>query len=206
MRFLLILCILSVSCVNSQKKYAEQIPVGGACEGCDAIYEHEHEVLNAIDTLAGFKDAVLKVKLSGIIYQKDGKTPAKDVVLYAYQTNEKGIYPKNDDSKGWERRHGYIRGWVKTDDTGKYTFYTLRPASYPNTSIEQHIHMIIKEPDKSAYFIDDVTFADDPNLSARTKNRQHPKGGKGIVTLKKENGYLIAKRNIILGKNITDYP
>ena len=206
MRILLIVCLLSMGCVNSQKKDAQNVHVGGPCEGCEAIYEYGNKLLHAVDTIPGFKSATQKMKVTGIIYQIDGKTPAKDVILYAYHTDEKGIYPKKSDSQGWERRHGYLRGWIKTDETGRYTFYTLRPASYPNTTIEQHIHMTVKEPDMNEYYIDDITFADDPNLSNRTKNRQNPRGGKGIVTLKKDGDYLIANRTIILGKNIPDYP
>lgn len=206
MRILLIVCILSVSCVNSQKKSTQSMDVGGACEGCEAIYEYGDRSLNSIDTLPGFETASRQLKVTGTIYKKDGKTPAKEVILYAYHTDEKGVYPKNNNSQGWELRHGYIRGWIKTDKTGRYTFYTLRPASYPNTRIEQHIHLTIKEPDKNEYYIDDITFADDPNLSSRTKNRQNPRGGKGIVTIKKYDTYLIAKRDIILGKNIPNYP
>ena len=206
MRFLLIVCLLSVSCINSQKKNIEVVKVGGNCEGCEAIFEYGNKYLNAIDTLPGFDTTSQQLKVTGTIYKKDGKTPAKDVILYAYHTDENGIYPKKTDSKGWERRHGFIRGWIKTDKTGSYTFYTLRPASYPNTTIEQHIHLTVKEPDKNEYYIDDITFSDDPNLSSRTKNRTRPKGGKGLVTLKKDNGMLIAKRDIILGLHIKDYP
>jgi len=206
MRFLLIACMLSIGCVNSQKKDTQKIHVGGPCEGCEAIYEYGNKNLSTIDTLPGFKRSSQKIKVTGIIYKKDGKTPAQDVILYAYHTDEKGIYPKKDDSKGWERRHGYLRGWIKTDKTGRYTFYTLRPASYPNTTIQQHIHLTIKEPEINEYYIDDITFADDPHLSSRTKNRQNPRGGNGIVTLKREGGYLTANRNIILGMNIPNYP
>ena len=45
---------------------------------------------------------------------------------------------------------------------GFYKFYTLIPASYPNTTIVKHIHPTIKEPGKTAYWIDDFVFADDP--------------------------------------------
>ena len=47
-----------------------------------------------------FTAAKEQLKITGIIYKKDGKTPAKDVILYAYQTNEKGIYPKRNASQG----------------------------------------------------------------------------------------------------------
>ena len=137
---------------------------------------------------------------------KDGKTPASNVIVYAYHTDEKGIYPSTDQSKGWERRHGYLRGWIKTDADGKYTFYTLRPASYPNTTIPQHIHVTVKEPDKNEYYIDDFHFEDDPNLPERIKKRENPRGGSGVVTLKKNGEISETKRNIILGLNIPNYP
>lgn len=206
MRYLLILCLLSISCANSQKNQTKALKVGGPCEGCEAIYEYGDRQLLTIDTLPGFDKVIQKIKIAGTIYKKDGKTPAKDVILYAYQTDANGIYPKKTDSKGWERRHGYIRGWIKTDKTGTYTFYTLRPGSYPNTTIPQHIHFTVKEPDKNEYYIDDIYFDDDPNLTQRIRNRTNFRAGSGIVKLRKENGLLAARRDIILGLNIPDYP
>ena len=47
------------------------------------------------------------------------------------------------------RRHGYIRGWMKTNEKGQYRFYTLKPASYPNSTAVKHIHPTIKEPGKN---------------------------------------------------------
>lgn len=206
MRYFLIIYLFSISCVNSQKDTAKQEKVGGPCQGCEAIYEYGERKLSAIDTLPGFNKAPQKLLVTGTVFQKDGRTPAPNVIIYAYHTDAEGIYPKKSDSKGFEQRHGYIRGWVKTDKKGNYTFYTFRPASYPNTTIEQHIHLTIKEPSKNEYYIDDITFADDPNLSKRTKNRKKPRGGKGVVALQRTDKYLLAKRDIILGMNIPNYP
>jgi len=199
-----IILLLLSSCVKSQEKNTKKL-VGGSCEGCEAIYEYGNKALNAVDTLPGFTAAKEQLKITGTIYKKDGKTPAKDVILYAYQTNEKGIYPKRNASKGWEKRHGYIRGWIKTDASGKYTLYTFRPASYPSTTIPQHIHITIKEPEKNEYYIDDFYFDDDPNLTNRIRNRSNFRGGSGIIKPKNVNSMLIANRNIILGKNIPNY-
>ena len=199
-----IVLLLVSSCVKSQNKNTDK-RVGGPCEGCEAIYEYGSKTLNAVDTLPGYLTAKEPLKITGTIFEKDGYTPAKDVILYAYQTNEKGVYPKKDSSQGWEKRHGYIRGWIKTDASGKYTLYTFRPASYPNTTIPQHIHITIKESTKNEYFIDDFYFDDDPNLSDKTRNRSNFRGGSGIVKLKNVDSMLEAKRNIILGKNIPNY-
>ena len=144
-RVFLLIFLFCVSCIKSQEKKSIPKLVGGPCEGCEAIYEYGTEILNSVDTIPGFSSAKEQLKITGYIYKSDGKTPAKDIILYAYQTNEKGMYPKKSTSKGWEKRHGYMRGWIKTDSEGRYTIYTFRPASYPNTTIEQHIHLTVKE-------------------------------------------------------------
>lgn len=204
--YLLIALILFSSCIKSQNNKETLNHIGGPCEGCEAIYEYGDNRLKNVDTLADFNNSNHKIKVTGTVYQKDGKTPAEDVIIYIYHTNEKGIYPSTSESKGWERRHGYLRGWIKTNKDGKYAFYTLRPASYPNTTMPQHIHVTVKEPDKNEYYLDDFYFEDDPNLPKRIITREHPRGGSGIIAL--QNNGLIgeATRDIILGLNIPGYP
>ncbi len=201
----LIMVIFIVSCAKSQEKKSIKQKIGGPCDGCEAIYEYGTKTLNAVDTLPSFLSAQEKVKITGVVYQIDGKTPAKNILLYAYQTNEQGTYPKRNISTGWEKRHGYIRGWIKTDTQGRYTLYTFRPASYPDTRIAQHIHMTVKEPDRNAYYIDNFYFDDDPNLTDKIRNRSNFRCGSGILRLLEVNGMFRAKRDIILGKNIPNY-
>ena len=119
---------------NESGSFAEsKTKVGGNCEGCEAIYESPvpFEKLYWTDTLPDFNDPGPKLEISGIIYKRDGKTPAAGVIIYIYHTDQKGMYPVKGDEKGWDKRHGYIRGWAKTNNNGQYRFYTLVPASYP---------------------------------------------------------------------------
>ncbi len=192
--------LLLISCAEGQNKL-----VGGPCEGCEAIYEYGAKLLKPVDTLPDFKNAVQKIKISGAVYQLDGITPAKDVILYVYHTNDKGRYPSKPDSKGWEKRHGYLRTWLKTDKNGSYAFYTSRPASYPNSNIPQHIHITVKEPNKNEYYIDDFYFTDDPYLTSNIRNRTQPRGGYGVISLDKNRNLMEATRDIVLGLNIPDY-
>jgi protocatechuate 3,4-dioxygenase, beta subunit len=181
--------------------------VGGACEGCEAIHECpvSFEKLPSVATLPDFNEPGPKIEVSGIVYHRDGKTPAKDVVLYVYHTNQTGHYPTRGNETGWAKRHGYIRGWVKTNENGFYQFFTLRPAAYPNRRDPQHIHITVKEPDKNEYWIDDFLFADDPLLPKSTERK--PRGGSGIVELlPPKDGVAHATRHIILGLNVPDYP
>ncbi len=200
MRRILIIIIsgLAITCSTAQER-----KVGGPCEGCEALLEYGAKQLSSTDTLPGFESAKEKIKLTGTVYQADGKTPVKNVIIYVYQTNQKGIYPKKGDETGWAKRHGYIRGWVKTGDDGKYTFYTFRPASYPNSTVAQHIHMTVKEPGTIPYYIDEIQFADDPHYAKRNANNY--RAGAGLVTLTKDESLSLAKRDIILGQNIPNY-
>src|SRR5690606_16436425 len=179
--------------------------VGGGCEGCEAIHEFGEKNLTSTDTLPDFEDSVPQLKLSGTVYHRDGKTPARDVILYIYHTDRTGIYPKKGNETGWARRHGYIRGWIKTDQSGRYTFYTFRPAAYPDRTEPEHIHLTVKEPDKNEYYLDDFLFEDDPILTQEKRMLLGNRGGSGIGLPKLENGIKTFHRDITLGLNIPNY-
>ena len=195
--------------VQTQKSQANAAQhVGGRCEGCEAIYECPvpFEKLDETDTLPDFNDPGPKIEISGVIYQADGKTPAAGVVLYVYHTNQEGIYAKKGNETGWAKRHGYIRGWIKTNAKGQYRFYTLVPASYPNSTNPKHIHPVIKEPGKNEYWIDEFLFDDDPLLPEKERTKINAAGGNGVLKTHMKDGMLRATRNIILGLNVADYP
>lgn len=203
--FVFLLVVFACNETNSQQR--QNKVVGGRCEGCEAIHESPvaFDQLPDVDTLPDFHDHGERIELSGMVYQKDGKTPAKDVVIYIYHTDQTGVYPMNGDEEGWAKRHGYIRGWAKTNEKGEYRFYTLRPASYPNSTNPQHIHVTIKEPGLNEYWIDDIHFSDDPLVTASIREPEGKRGGHGLVTLQKHDGISKAKRDIVLGKNIPGY-
>ena len=133
------------------------------------------------------------------------KTPADNVILYIYHTNRDSIYEPSSNPIGWEKRHGQYRGWLKTDSEGKYTFYTFRPSPYPQVQESEHIHIYIKEPAKTPYYIDNYLFLDDPTLQEEDINSQKKRGGSGLINLTEQNGILIGQRDIILGLNIPNY-
>ncbi|HEY3429370.1 MAG TPA: intradiol ring-cleavage dioxygenase [Cyclobacteriaceae bacterium] len=202
---LLILVLHHVSgCTQSSNKNSDRV-VGSGCEDCDMMFDGMPESLSWQTTIAGPDEPGEVLIIRGTIFKLDGKTPAPDVILYVYHTDNKGLYspaPRQTQAK----RHGHLRGWVKTDAKGVYEFKTIRPASYPNSRNPQHIHPIIKEPGATLYWIDEFLFDDDPLLSENEKSHQEKRGGNGIITLKKnEKGEWVGKRDIILGKNIPNY-
>jgi len=143
-----------------------------------------------------------KLIISGTVYFPDGKTPAKDVIVYVYQTNNEGIYPKNGDEKGHGRYHGYLRGWMKTNINGQYEFETIRPAPYQTHDGEPaHIHYTIKHVNYPEYWLTGLWFADDPRVKSYLNRIERDGGFSNISTLTKDdNNILRGTRNIILQK------
>lgn len=198
-------CILYFSSCSFAQEENNSRLVGGPCEGCEAIFEYGNQKLSSIDTLPGFQAEGIRIKVSGTVYQKDGKTPAEGVVLYVYHTNQDGLYVPGEGAMGWDKRHGNLRGWMKTDQNGQYSFYTLKPASYPTGSEPVHIHYTILEPDGKYYWLESCFFQGDPFLT-RNKQEKNPRGGSsGILNLDKKGDLWTGTRDIILGMNIPDY-
>jgi protocatechuate 3,4-dioxygenase, beta subunit len=208
-RIIILLVILfpqASACAQSERDKGNDKPVGGRCEGCEAVYEYGNQKLSWETTLPDINNPGPRLEISGTVYKSDGKTPAPNVILYVYHTDQQGIYPTKGNETGWARRHGYIRGWIKTNAAGKYKFTTLRPGAYPGRDNPEHIHATIKEQGLTPYYIDDFLFEDDPILTSEHKGHQRNRGGAGILKLTTRNdGTLIGKRDIILGKNIPDY-
>lgn len=210
-----IFVLLFISCSNQPANKikdnkliaGDSIIVGGSCEGCEAIYENPvvFEKLNWTDTLPDYFEAGPKLMVSGIIYKADGKTPAPDVVLYVYHTDQTGHYTKKGNETGWGKRHGYIRGWMKTNKNGEYRFYTLKPAPYPNGNIPAHIHATIKEPGVNEYWIDEFVFDNDVLLTSAERKKCENRGGSGIMMLENADRMQVAGRNIVLGLHIPNY-
>ncbi|MBT31619.1 MAG: intradiol ring-cleavage dioxygenase [Thalassobius sp.] len=187
--------------------FSQSRQVGGPCEDCEALLDYKllNRSPNAVDTLPGFYKNEPKIKITGTVYHRDGKTPASNVFLYIYHVDRNGLYQASDQPVGWEKRHGQYRTWLKTGSDGKFTFYTFRPAAYPRRQEPEHIHIYLKEPDTIPYYIDNYIFDSDPLLTEDEKQMQKNRGGSGIIKLKLENGIWTANRDIILGLNIPNY-
>ncbi|RYC71978.1 dioxygenase family protein [Spirosoma sordidisoli] len=201
--------LLVVLLLVALKAHAQDKQVGGPCEGCEAI--HESPVpFDKLDMLAKLPDATWTGKkplgINGIVYKADGKTPAPNVILYVYHTDETGHYVAKKGATGWERRHGSLRGWMRTNEKGEYKFVTLRPAPYPGYSDPAHIHVTIKEPGLTEYYIDEFVFDDDPLLTPAKRQKLDNRGGSGILKLIDAGNMYKAERHIYLGRNIPNYP
>ncbi len=134
-----------------------------------------------------------RIVIRGTVYGKDGKTPYANALIYAYHTDIHGIY-----GRGNEHKHGRFRGWMLTDANGQYSFETILPASYPNSTIAKHIHMTVTTVERKEDWIDSILFEGDRFITAR--ERVITKGGfNPILSLAKDrNGVLSGVRDIML--------
>lgn len=199
--------VWSTGCIAQSSNHKKR--VGGDCENCELMYLGMPKEIMSDDTSSGWHETGQKLVISGRIFKPDGKTAAKNVILYYYHTDNKGYYTKKEDKPENQTPHGYLRGWVKTDKNGRYTIHTIRPAPYPNGNTPSHIHIIIKEPElKHEYWIDDFVF-DDDKLHIEERKRypeRNPRGGSGILHVVTKDRLQTAEHNIILGLNVPDYP
>ena len=205
--------ILFIACagrnnVESQVSVSPTIRhISGACEDCELMFAGMPTKLSPADTSDGWYEPGQKLIVSGKIYSPDKRSPAADIILYYYHTDQKGIYAPDKKNDGIAQRHGRLRGWVRTGADGSYSIFTSRPAQYPNNNIEAHIHLLIKEPDiDKPYWIDEWVFDDDPLLTPDLRRRFEKRGGSGILNIAYDGAIQVATHDIFLGLNIPGYP
>ena len=175
--------------------YTLTVPViYGPCQGCELAFIGMPNSLSEKANIVTDNERGEPMELRGIVTDRSGN-PAAGIVIYAYQTDNDGHYPKG------ETVHGKLRAWARTNELGQYSFKTVRPQAYPNRDIPQHIHLHVIEPGKGTYYIDSVEFTDDPLLTDEIENKRPCRGGCGVVTpvLQKDNSWLVI-RNIELAK------
>jgi len=191
-----ILLILLISCCA--KASQREVVVGGPCEGCEHAFEGQPATLASSARIAPANEPGEALSIDGVV-RDAAKQPVAGVIVYAYQTNAKGLYPAGT------TRHGALRGFAITDATGAYHFDTIRPASYPDSDLPQHVHLHVLERGRCTYYVDDLMFTDDPLLTPAQRATQTQRGGTGIATPVKDEATWRVRRDITLGAGIRDY-
>ena len=195
---LLSACNTDALALNGSNKLLAQIrknAQGRTAEGMGAI-----DVPDNVSWKTSFpvaSDDGEQMVISGTVYQSDGKTVAPNVLVYFYHTDKFGIYGRDGQPK-----HGRYRGWMLTDDNGRYEFSSIRPASYPNSTISQHVHMTLTGTDFREDWVDSILFEGDPFLTYRERASTGKRGAfNPIVTLVKgKDGIMRAVRDIQLAR------
>ncbi len=179
--------------------------IGGSV--CAGPYEAMPGKISSHARIAPLSELGDPLTLTGRVLDASGR-PRAGIIVYAYQTDRRGIYPAVFPPRSNASNfHGRLRGWARSDAQGRYTFDTIRPGSYGGNP--EHIHLHVVEPGCASYIIDDLMFADDPNLLRFTPEQRAemtPRhGGSGVGTLKRKGSGWEVTRDVHLGEKIQDY-
>jgi protocatechuate 3,4-dioxygenase beta subunit len=139
--------------------------------------ENPCEIAKSSATLVKEGEPGTPLRVRGTVYLSDGVTPAAGVILYVYQTDVTGLYaPK----RGQDPR---LRGWMRTDEKGRYEFLTIRPGPYPSRTEPAHIHTQIWGPQQGVPIHSNVVllFADDPLIRPKEREESAALGRFGFI-------------------------
>jgi protocatechuate 3,4-dioxygenase, beta subunit len=210
---LIFLLLIPFTSCNSQTKKEESPKrnnskiVGGGCDGCELMFVGMPNNIQSVDTSSAWNEKGQRLLVTGKVLKLDGLTPAPDVIVYYWQTDNNGYYSPSKGLDNKAEKHGHVRGWVKSDTEGNYSIYTIRPVPYPNRDIPAHIHLSIKEPTiDDEYYTDGLVFADDIKLTSDKRKKFKNRGGSGVLRVLMDEEMQVAEHNIILGLNIPNYP
>ncbi len=93
--------------------------------------------------------------------RNDAGEPISDALVYVYHTDSHGIYSMEGNA------NPRLFAFMRTDAKGRYEYRTIRPARYPNSNVEQHVHYQV-----SAAGYEDTNarlgFSDDPRWQKRS--------------------------------------
>lgn len=133
--------------------------------------------LTAAARIAGPEEPGTPLRIDGQVFLGDGRTPAADAIVFAYHTEQGGLYDRPDRGPhSWR-----LRGWARADRDGRFQFSTIRPGSYPGTRNPAHVHFSIVLPDGTRHHAGELMFADDPFVTDRQRAHSTANGDFGEV-------------------------
>jgi protocatechuate 3,4-dioxygenase beta subunit len=92
-----------------------------------------------------------------------GNKPLVNTLVYVYHTDHLGSYGAEGN------QHPVLFGYLKTNEKGEFDFETIRPASYPNSNIQQHIHLEAYDANGRSLTVTELLFDDDPMLKGENR-------------------------------------
>lgn len=188
-------CKSDSSAQVASTKVLDRIKLNANQDPADSYWGARHAPADVTSKtrLSNDSDNGERILINGTIYKSDGKTAAANTLIYLYHTDVYGIY-----GRPGEHRHGRYRGWMLTDEKGRYEFESILPASYPNSTIAKHIHMTLTTVDMKEESVDSILFDGDKFLTSRDREI-HRGGFDPVLKLVKGNsGVLRGERNIQL--------
>ena len=129
------------------------------------------QALTASARIAPESEPGTPLVIHGQLFAADGTSPVANAIVFAYHTDRGGLYDKpGSGPHSWR-----LRGWARTDATGRFEFSTIRPGSYPNTTNPAHVHFAVFTAD-ARYHAGGLLFDDDPLIRDADRARDKALG------------------------------
>ncbi|HWM93911.1 MAG TPA: hypothetical protein VN493_24350 [Thermoanaerobaculia bacterium] len=88
----------SFGCADAAARAREPV-VGLPCEGCEAVFEALPSQLASSARIAPRDEPGEALRIEGTVRDGNGR-PAPGVIVYAYHTDNRGIYPADERTRG----------------------------------------------------------------------------------------------------------
>ncbi len=114
-----------------------------------------------------------RLAVSGVVYAADGRTPVPGASVYVYQTDARGFYkagPQDVRDEPMGDRAPRLYALLRTDAQGRYSYRTIRPGSYPDSRVPQHIHYQVTAEGRGVRVFE-IVFDDDGLVTAEIRRR-----------------------------------
>ena len=111
-----------------------------------------------------------RLRVEGLVFAPDGTTPVEGAIVYAYQTDATGRYSTPP------ARTPRLRGFMKTDREGRFSYDTIRPGSYPGGRNPAHVHHQVWGAGYPAQWASDLLFDGDPLVPEAERRRSDALG------------------------------
>lgn len=179
--FLISMPVLAVTFASSWGLHAQDVEFVRAWERAQRLRPNP---LTAVARIAAVGEPGTPLVIRGHVYRTDGRTPAPDIIVFAYHTDREGLYaPSSEPAHTWR-----LKGWARTGADGAFEFHTIRPGAYPGRSIAAHVHFSIEGPSLPRRFTPELNFEDDPIVTADDKRASAKQGIFGSVRPVKASG------------------
>lgn len=127
--------------------------------------EERPDRLESVARIASSTEPGTPMVIHGRVWNEEGDVPLSGVIIFAYQTDDSGLYHERGASD-WR-----LRGWAVSDRDGRFEFRTIRPGSYPSRNTPAHVHFTVEGDHVPRQWTNDLKFADDPLVRRSARER-----------------------------------
>jgi protocatechuate 3,4-dioxygenase beta subunit len=97
--------------------------------------------LSNVARIAPSDEPGVPIVITGTVVASDGATPVAGIIVYGYHTDASGYYRRTNTGNDGGEDHPRLRGWARTDGSGRFSFLTIMPAPYPHRNVPAHVHI-----------------------------------------------------------------